>query len=38
VDEIQNLNIHEIRSVVTRVSDTSKLILLGDINQVDERI
>lgn len=38
VDEVQNLNIHEIRSIVTRVSDTSKLILLGDINQVDERI
>lgn len=38
VDEVQNLNIHEIRSVITRVSDTSKLILLGDINQVDERI
>ena len=38
VDEIQNLTIHEIRSLISRISSTSKLILLGDINQIDEQM
>ena len=37
VDEVQNLTWHELKTIVTRVNtSTSKLILLGDIHQVDE--
>ena len=35
VEEIQNLNFHEIDSVVTRVGHDTKLILTGDIPQAD---
>jgi predicted ribonuclease YlaK len=34
-DEIQNLNLHEIDTVVTRLGDTSRLIGVGDIRQTD---
>jgi PhoH-like ATPase len=34
-DEAQNLSKHEIKSLVTRVGEDSKIILTGDINQVD---
>lgn len=35
VDECQNLNLHEILSLVSRVADDSQLILLGDPRQID---
>ena len=38
VDEIQNLTWDEIKTVVSRTSHTSKLILIGDVNQIDENI
>lgn len=35
VDEVQNLNIHEINTVMTRVGHDSKVLLLGDSLQTD---
>ncbi|MAH44070.1 phosphate starvation-inducible protein PhoH [archaeon] len=35
VDESQNSTIHELKTVITRVGDESKIALLGDIEQID---
>ena len=35
VDEAQNLSIHELKTIVTRVGEGTKLILTGDIEQID---
>jgi len=35
VDEAQNATIHELKTVITRVGKNSKLVLLGDTDQVD---
>ena len=35
IDEVQNLNFHEINSIVTRVGNDSKLIVVGDNFQTD---
>jgi PhoH-like ATPase len=35
VDECQNLSIHELKTIVTRIGIDSKLILIGDISQID---
>lgn len=35
VDEAQNLTLHELKTIITRVGDGSKIILTGDINQID---
>lgn len=35
VDEIQNMNIHEINTIMTRVGTNSKILLLGDDKQTD---
>ena len=35
VDEAQNATIHELKTVITRTGKNSKIILLGDIDQVD---
>jgi phosphate starvation-inducible PhoH-like protein len=35
VDEIQNLNFHEANSVITRVGDNTRLIIVGDQIQTD---
>lgn len=35
VDEAQNATIHELKTVITRTGRNSKIILLGDIDQVD---
>lgn len=35
VDEAQNATIHELRTIITRVGRNSKLVLLGDTDQVD---
>lgn len=35
VDEVQNLSTHELLSLVSRVADSSQLILLGDPQQID---
>lgn len=34
-DEFQNVSIENARNLLTRVEDTSKLILIGDTNQID---
>ncbi len=35
VDEIQNLTLHEIDSIITRVGQNSRLIIMGDFKQSD---
>jgi predicted ribonuclease YlaK len=35
VDECQNLNFHELDSIITRVGEDSKIIFSGDVNQSD---
>jgi PhoH-like ATPase len=35
VDEAQNLTIHEIKTLVTRCGEKTKMVLLGDTEQVD---
>lgn len=35
VDEVQNLSTHELLSLISRVADSSQLILLGDSQQID---
>lgn len=35
VDEAQNASIHELKTIITRVGDNSKVILLGDVEQID---
>lgn len=35
VDEAQNLSIHELKTIITRAGDNTKLVLTGDINQID---
>ena len=35
VDEAQNSSIHELKTLITRVGENSKIILLGDIDQID---
>lgn len=37
LDEAQNTTNHMIKSLVTRVNDTSKLIIVGDIEQIDDK-
>lgn len=37
LDEAQNVTNHMIKSLVTRVTDTSKLIVTGDIEQIDDK-
>ena len=35
VDEAQNLTVHELKTIVTRVGKNSKVVLMGDVNQID---
>ena len=35
VDESQNSTIHELKTVITRMGEGSKIVLLGDIEQID---
>lgn len=35
VDEVQNLTPHEVKTIVSRVGDGTKIILTGDVNQID---
>ena len=37
VDEAQNYNKHEIKTILTRVQDSSKIVLLGDVEQIDTK-
>ncbi len=35
IDEVQNITIENIRTILTRLGENSKMILLGDTNQID---
>lgn len=35
IDEAQNLNAHELKTIITRVGDGTKIVLTGDIEQID---
>ena len=35
IDEAQNLTRHELKTIITRVGENSKLVLTGDIEQID---
>ena len=35
VDEAQNTTIHELKTIITRVGEGSKIVLLGDTDQID---
>ena len=35
MDESQNSTIHELKTVITRIGENSKIVLLGDIDQID---
>ena len=35
IDEAQNLTQHEVKTIVTRVGEGTKLVLIGDIEQID---
>jgi PhoH-like ATPase len=35
VDEAQNATIHELKTIITRVGENSKIVLLGDTGQID---
>ena len=35
VDEAQQLSVHEVKTIITRMGDNSKIILTGDIEQID---
>jgi len=35
LDEAQNASIHELKTVITRIGEGSKIVLLGDIDQID---
>ena len=35
IDEAQNLTKHEIKTIITRIGENSKIILTGDIEQID---
>jgi len=35
VDEAQNSTIHELKTIITRVGEDSKIVLLGDTDQID---
>jgi PhoH-like ATPase len=35
IDEAQNLSAHELKTIVTRVGENTKIVLTGDIEQID---
>ncbi len=35
IDEAQNLTVHELKTIITRVGENTKIILTGDVEQVD---
>ncbi len=35
IDETQNLSLHELKTIVTRIGEGSKLVLTGDLDQID---
>jgi PhoH-like ATPase len=35
IDEAQNLSVHELKTILTRAGDGTKIVLTGDIDQID---
>ena len=35
IDEAQNLTAHEVKTIITRIGDNTKIVLTGDIEQID---
>jgi len=35
IDEAQNLSIHEMKTILTRVGEGTKIVLTGDVEQID---
>lgn len=35
IDEAQNLTVHELKTIITRVGERTKIVLTGDIDQID---
>lgn len=35
IDEAQNLTAHEVKTILTRVGENTKIVLTGDIEQID---
>ena len=35
IDEAQNLTSHEVKTIITRVGENTKIVLTGDIEQID---
>ena len=35
IDEAQNLSAHELKTIITRVGENTKIILTGDVEQID---
>ena len=35
IDEAQNLTAHEIKTIMTRVGENTKIVLTGDVEQID---
>lgn len=35
IDEVQNINAHELKTIITRVGENTKIVLIGDVDQVD---
>ena len=35
IDECQNLSVHELKTIITRIGDGTKIVLLGDLEQID---
>jgi len=35
IDECQNLSAHEVKTIITRIGENSKIVLTGDLDQID---
>jgi PhoH-like ATPase len=35
IDEAQNLSVHELKTIVTRAGENTKIVLTGDLEQID---
>jgi PhoH-like ATPase len=35
IEECQNLTLHEIKTIITRVGENTKIVLTGDVEQID---
>lgn len=38
IDEAQNLSVHELKTIITRVGEGTKIVLTGDIDQIDNNL